>query len=423
MYLLPQIAKDAVLAKNVQQEPVFTSLRTVTAAEEIWYDPDPQSTIIEEDALFVESFAVPDEGAETTLHLQSYCGEFDADPFVIWSGDNSEKLIMRCEFSVAWIKMKTAWTNTMLNSINLHGLPGIDRDFLLKHDKVIIRKDDISSCVEIFNVLSIEAARAAFMKELRVTLESDAVGEKDGCRRFAGNTMFRRMAPMGTGRFEAALDIDMLKDVVIDHRLPVQSVLAVQAGGNMTLGQVAMTPYDSNSPIWNQVASLKGEAAVFSLAVISGYSPSLPDVYSPMSPYCITLRRVLSYQPMLLYDFSIVLPYFRYTRNSPNKYYLTYQESDVLTVICFVLSSVSSFRSDIPGIAEILSYLTRLVLLAQILHDRVIIKKDGGIWARQEKDVGDGQMDGTNLKPVMCIDGVDFKRTYSNSCVGIFNML
>ncbi|EMD30487.1 hypothetical protein CERSUDRAFT_78787, partial [Gelatoporia subvermispora B] len=96
--------------------------------------------------------------------------------------------------------------------------------------------------------------------------------------------------------------------------------------------------------------------------------------------------------------------------------------STALLLRCSSLTCHHS-RSDIPGIAEILSYLTRLVLLAQILHDKVIIKKDSGIWARQEKDVGDGQMDGTNLKPVMCIDGVDFKRTYSNSCVGIFNML
>ncbi|EMD30649.1 hypothetical protein CERSUDRAFT_101132 [Gelatoporia subvermispora B] len=205
MYLLPQIAKDAVLAKNVQQEPVFTSLRTVTAVEEIWYDPDPQSTTIEEDALFVESFTVPDEGAETTLHLQSlwplrlesYCGEFDADPFVIWSGDNSEKLIMRCEFSVAWIKMKTAWTVSRRTSCGLlaqarqgHHQEGRhikvreEKEWTLEMDRVNLKAvvciDDVAlkhtysnSCVEIFNVLSIEAARAAFIKELRVTLESD----------------------------------------------------------------------------------------------------------------------------------------------------------------------------------------------------------------------------------------------------------
>jgi DNA-directed RNA polymerase II subunit RPB1 len=33
------------------------------------------------------------------------------------------------------------------------------------------------------------------------------------------------------------------------------------------------------------------------------------------------------------------------------------------------------------------------------------------------------ETEGVNLKTVMCIDGVDFKRTYSNSCVEIFNVL
>lgn len=33
------------------------------------------------------------------------------------------------------------------------------------------------------------------------------------------------------------------------------------------------------------------------------------------------------------------------------------------------------------------------------------------------------ETDGIDLKTVMCIDGVDFKRTYSNTCVEIFNVL
>ena len=44
----------------------------MTAAVEIWYDPDPSSTIIEEDAVFVVSFfAIPDEEIESKLRLQS----------------------------------------------------------------------------------------------------------------------------------------------------------------------------------------------------------------------------------------------------------------------------------------------------------------------------------------------------------------
>ena len=52
------------IAKNVQQELAYTTLRTVTAAVDMWYDPDPSSTIIEEDSTFVESFFAPTEEME-----------------------------------------------------------------------------------------------------------------------------------------------------------------------------------------------------------------------------------------------------------------------------------------------------------------------------------------------------------------------
>ncbi|KAL6301005.1 beta and beta-prime subunits of DNA dependent RNA-polymerase [Sparassis latifolia] len=439
VYLQPEIAKVDVLAKKVQQELAFTSLRTVTAAVEIWYDPDPSSTIIEEDSVFVESFfAIPDEEVESKLHLQSpwllrleldrakmidrkltmpyvagrIAESFKTDLFVIWSEDNSEKLIIRCRVLGGAEKDEDGMgtveediflrqlENTMLNSISLRGVPGIQRVFLMEHDKVVItpegsiearaekewvletdgvnlktvmcidgvdyKRTYSNSCVEIFNVLGIEAARAAIMRELRGVIEFDgsyvnyrhlallcdlmthrgtlmaitrhginradtgalmrcsfeetveilmeaaAVGEKDDCHGIAENVMFGQMAPMGTGAFDVALDIDMLKDVIVDHRLPVQNMLAGQVDGGITPGQVAMTPYDSNSPMW-QDSSFKGEAAVFTpLAVhggedaasfsytgfgvsprgaggmspaAPGYSPSSPNVYSPTSPY------------------------------------------------------------------------------------------------------------------------------------------
>ncbi|KAI0063081.1 beta and beta-prime subunits of DNA dependent RNA-polymerase [Artomyces pyxidatus] len=439
VYLEPDLAKDPTLAKNVQQELAYTSLRTVTAAVEIWYDPDPTSTIIEEDQVFVEAFfAIPDEEAESKLHLQSpwllrleldrakmidrklsmefvagrIAESFKTDLFVIWSEDNSEKLVIRCRVLGGADKDDDGMgtieediflrqlENTMLNSVSLRGVKGIRRVFLLEHDKVtisekgtiearqekewVLETDGVNlkavmcldgvdftrtysnSCVEIFNVLGIEAARAAIMKELRGVIEFDgsyvnyrhlallcdlmthrgllmaitrhginradtgalmrssfeetveilmeaaAVGERDDCHGIAENVMFGQMAPMGTGAFDVALDIDMLKDVIVDHRLPMHSMLSAQVDGGMTPGQVAMTPYDSNSPMWSQ-DGFKGEAASFSpLASNSGedssnftyssysqsprgpgsmspavpsYSPSSPNVYSPTSPY------------------------------------------------------------------------------------------------------------------------------------------
>ncbi|KDQ53026.1 hypothetical protein JAAARDRAFT_197811 [Jaapia argillacea MUCL 33604] len=440
VYLEPDIAMDAMLAKNVQQELAYTSLRTVTAAVEIWYDPDPSSTIIEEDRLFVESFfAIPDDDVESKLHLQSpwllrleldrakmidrkltmpyvagrIADSFKTDLFVIWSEDNSENLIIRCrvlggadkdEDTLGTVEediFLRQLENTMLNSVSLRGVKDIKRVFLLEHDKVTVTDDGSiearrdkewvletdgvnlktvmcvdgvdfkrtysNSCVEIFNVLGIEAARAAIMKELRGVIEFDgsyvnyrhlallcdlmthrgtlmaitrhginradtgalmrcsfeetveilmeaaAVGEKDDCHGIAENVMFGQMAPMGTGAFDVALDIDMLKDVIVDHRLPVQNMLAAQVDGGMTPGQVAMTPYDSNSPMWNQEGAFKAESAAFSPLAVNtgedaanfsylgfgqspmgaggmspapgGYSPSSPNMYSPTSPY------------------------------------------------------------------------------------------------------------------------------------------
>jgi len=66
---------------------------------------------------------------------------------------------------------------------------------------------------------------------------------------------------MGTRSFEVALD--MLKDAIADHRLPVQNMLAAQVDGGMTPGQVAMTPYDSNTPGWDQ-HTFKADSAAFS---------------------------------------------------------------------------------------------------------------------------------------------------------------
>ncbi|THH07234.1 hypothetical protein EW146_g9383 [Bondarzewia mesenterica] len=439
VYLEPEIAKDRFKAKDVQQELAYTSLRTVTAGVEIWYDPDPSATIIEEDRVFVEAFfAIPDPEVESKLHLQSpwllrleldrakmidrkltmeyvagrIAESFKTDLFVIWSEDNSEKLVIRCrvlggadkdEDSIETVEediFLRQLENTMLNSVSLRGMKGIDRVFLLEHDKVVVdnagniearqekewvletdgvnlkavmcldgvdfRRTYSNSCVEIFNVLGIEAARAAIMKELRGVIEFDgsyvnyrhlallcdlmthrghlmaitrhginradtgalmrssfeetveilmeaaAVGERDDCHGIAENVMFGQMAPMGTGAFEVALDIDMLKDVIVDSNLPMQSMLAAHVEEGMTPGQVAMTPYDINSPTWTQEGLFKGETAAFSpLAgnreeaanyaylgfgqspigaggmspAAPGYSPSSPNVYSPTSPY------------------------------------------------------------------------------------------------------------------------------------------
>ena len=72
VYLEPEISRSKFLAKNIQQELAYTSLCTVIAAIEIWYDPDPSSTNIEDDSIFVEPFfAIPKKEIKSKLHLKS----------------------------------------------------------------------------------------------------------------------------------------------------------------------------------------------------------------------------------------------------------------------------------------------------------------------------------------------------------------
>lgn len=72
VYLLPELAANAGKAKAVQTELAYTSLRTVNAAVKFYHDPDPRTTIIEEDSEFVDAFfAIPDGDTEVNLHLQS----------------------------------------------------------------------------------------------------------------------------------------------------------------------------------------------------------------------------------------------------------------------------------------------------------------------------------------------------------------
>ncbi|WVO13428.1 hypothetical protein L204_101043 [Cryptococcus depauperatus] len=154
-------------------------------------------------------------------------------------------------------------------------------------------------------------SRAAFEETVEILLEAAAVGDVDDCKGVAENVLLGQMAPMGTGAFDVSLDMNMLKDVIVDHRLPVQNMMAAGIAGGMTPGG-AMTPYDSMSPIWSGDKGLLGQAAFSPMQTSAndeganfaylgygqspmqggmspgGYSPSSPAGYSPTSPFAVT---------------------------------------------------------------------------------------------------------------------------------------
>ncbi|CUM65511.1 DNA-directed RNA polymerase II subunit RPB1 [Priceomyces carsonii] len=171
VYLTGEIASDIEKAKVVQSSIEHTTLRNVTSCTEIYYDPDPRSTVIEEDYDTVEAyFAIPDEKVEESIEKQSpwllrleldrakmldkqltmsqvaerISQNFGEDLFVIWSDDTADKLIIRCrvvrdpksldeEADAEEDQILKRIEAHMLESISLRGIPGITRVFMMQH--------------------------------------------------------------------------------------------------------------------------------------------------------------------------------------------------------------------------------------------------------------------------------------------------
>jgi DNA-directed RNA polymerase II subunit RPB1 len=392
VYLEDQYKGTSEDALVISSKLGYTTLRDVTASTEVYYDPETESTIIEEDKDFVEAFfAIPDEEMQGEIHRQSpwvlrfeldrtkmlaknlemsfvaneIVSSFGRDVFVIHSEDNAEKLVIRVRTLASQDKGEEEilgdedmflkrLEGLMLDTIELGGVKGIQRVFISAGKRTVLSKtgewdqehefyletdgtnfkqvlavngvDPVrtysNNCTEVYDVLGIEAGRAALFKELHnvlemggsyvnyrhvallcdlmcnrgklmsitrhginrtdagalsrcsfeetveILLEAAAQGDVDDCRGVAENILLGQMAPMGTGAFDVALDLEMLKDVIVDHRLPVQNMLASSAmDGGMTPGMGNMTPYDGSSPMWN---SMKVGAAAFSPLAVSG---------------------------------------------------------------------------------------------------------------------------------------------------------
>ena len=65
VFLQLKLSVLAELVKIVQQKLTYTSLCTLAVAVKVWYNSDPQSTIIKEDQVFIEAFfAIPNKEME-----------------------------------------------------------------------------------------------------------------------------------------------------------------------------------------------------------------------------------------------------------------------------------------------------------------------------------------------------------------------
>ncbi|EGG15801.1 RNA polymerase II largest subunit [Cavenderia fasciculata] len=175
IYLQPDIARDSEKAKSVQCQLEYTTMARVTAATEIYYDPEPNTTVIEEDLEFVTRYMMlPDEeineGAlspwllrveldremvtdkKLSLYEITQCIKKDFDKLnCIFSDDNADKLIIRIRTIMDNENKESAnddddtflrrVESMMLSQMVLCGIPNIKKVFMRNDDRSMINPD------------------------------------------------------------------------------------------------------------------------------------------------------------------------------------------------------------------------------------------------------------------------------------------
>ena len=170
IYLDKTIRDDSDSVKKLQSTLEYCTLRTITAATEIYYDPDPENTEIEEDRDFVETFwsveeeerakiprmspwllrmelsreMMTDKGLlmeEVARKIRSELGEESIS--VQANDDNDEKLILRIRIlrdedekdlvsdeSQSDDQFLRKLEQQILDTVTLKGIPGIKKVFM-----------------------------------------------------------------------------------------------------------------------------------------------------------------------------------------------------------------------------------------------------------------------------------------------------
>ncbi|KAJ2114845.1 DNA-directed RNA polymerase II core subunit rpo21, partial [Coemansia sp. RSA 788] len=349
------VSSNQERVKDVQVNIEYTTLASITAASEIWFDPDVSDTIIDEDREFVQLFheipdarfpveavspwllrlelnrnKVVDKKLSVNEVVERIAEDFKGDLQVFGSDDNAEKMVIRCrivnrddvgkdedEMDTQEDEFLKKIEASMLSNVVLRGIPGVRRTYIVDKPRNIIKADGEFSSPkewnidtdginlrevlwqnhvdahrtysnhprEILEVLGIEAARAAILREVRNVIEFDgsyvnyrhlallvdlmtargkltaitrhginrtdsgalmrctfeetveilmeaaAVGAIDDCRGVAENILLGQLAPLGTGSFDVMLDEEMLANAVIDPRAQGFELANAPVGG------------------------------------------------------------------------------------------------------------------------------------------------------------------------------------------------
>jgi len=165
--LPPEIALDADLAKQVRSGIEYAVLSQATLATEIWYDPNPRDTIIEEDKYFVldelnveensenlspwllrlvlDNVVMAEKEIEMKEIAERISNQFVNQLSCLFSDDNAAKLVFRIRLvhdpstkgdeteSDEEDKLLKTYEETLLSQLALRGILGISKVFLTNY--------------------------------------------------------------------------------------------------------------------------------------------------------------------------------------------------------------------------------------------------------------------------------------------------
>ncbi|KAJ2363412.1 DNA-directed RNA polymerase II core subunit rpo21, partial [Coemansia sp. RSA 2611] len=180
VFLTDDVSSNQQRVKKVQVEIEHTTLASITAASEIWYDPDVTDTIIDEDREFVQLFhEIPDARfpveavSPWLLRLElnrskmvdkrlsvnevvdRIAEDFKGDLQVFGSDDNAEKMVIRCrivnrddagkgdedDMEIQEDEFLKKIESSMLSSVVLRGIPNVRRTYLVEKKRNVIKAD------------------------------------------------------------------------------------------------------------------------------------------------------------------------------------------------------------------------------------------------------------------------------------------
>lgn len=383
IYLKSGYSSDQEMAKKISAELQHTTLRDVTQVSEIYYDPNPRSTVVEADEELVQDYYElemgeegqnlspwvlrveldPDILVDRNINMDNVermlVESFAADMHIIRSQDNARTKVIRMRIvqdsgmdkDAVGTEMEAVEENLdedvdsddlflrrieseILSRMSLGGMTSIRKVFMRQTKRSSVNPDtgefqsteewvldtdgvNLLGCMshhavdhtrtysndicEIFEVLGIEAVRAALLNEIRgvisfdgayvnhrhlglladcmtyrghvmsitrhginrvdtgplmkcsfeettdILLEAAMAGEKDSCTGVTENILLGQLAPVGTGSFSLLLNESMLKDVIEPEETDVDTQLRMAQSPSA----VAMNALDADRSMSN----------------------------------------------------------------------------------------------------------------------------------------------------------------------------